>query len=116
MAKTVKRKRKPRYGRIFFSVALMVLFLYAVISLGIDLFYKEQATYLVSVGNLNIENEYQALVLRNELIVDTNLSGKIAYFANEGEVIEKNHQIAEIFNDGSEVVMAAVDERELNRK
>ena len=116
MAKTVKRKRKPKYGRIFFSVALMILFLYAVISLGIDLFYKEQATYLVSVGNLNIENEYQALVLRNELIVDTNLSGKITYFANEGEVIEKNHQIAEIFNDGSEVVVAAADERELNRK
>ena len=116
MAKTVKRKRKPRYGRIFFSVALMILFFYAVISLGIDLFYKEQATYLVSVGNLNIENDYQALVLRNELIVDTNLSGKITYFANEGEIIEKNHQIAEIFNDGSEVVVAAADERELNRK
>lgn len=116
MAKSVKKKRRPKYGRIIFSLVLTLLFFYAVVSLGFDLFYKEQATYLVEIGKLNIENDYQALVLRNELIVDTNLSGKITYFANEGEIIEKNHQIAEIFNDGSEAVVAVADERELNRK
>ncbi len=117
MAKTIRKKRRPRYGRIVFSVLIFGLFIYFIVNLGLDLFYKEQSTYLVTVGNLNIENQYEALVLRNEMIVDTNLSGKITYFANEGEIIKKNHQIAEIFNDGTESV-AIIDatERELNRK
>lgn len=100
MAKAIRKKRRPRYGRIVFSLLIFGLFIYFIVNLGLDLFYKEQSTYLVTVGNLNIENQYEALVLRNEMIVDTNLSGKITYFTNEGEVIEKNHQIAEIFNDG----------------
>ncbi len=116
MAKVVRKKRKPKYGRIIVSLAVFGLFIYYVVNLGIDLFYKEQSTYLVTVGTLNIENQYDALVLRNELIVDTNLSGKITYFANEGDVIEKNDQIAEIFNDGTEMVVAEATERELNRK
>lgn len=117
MAKAIRKKRRPRYGRIVFSLLIFGLFIYFIVNLGLDLFYKEQSTYLVTVGNLNIENQYEALVLRNEMIVDTNLSGKITYFTNEGEVIEKNHQIAEIFNDGSEAVASAeATERELNRK
>lgn len=117
MAKAIRKKRRPRYGRIVFSLLIFGLFIYFIVNLGLDLFYKEQSTYLVTVGNLNIENQYEALVLRNELIVDTNLSGKITYFANEGEVIEKNHQIAEIFNDGTEAKTSVeATERELNRK
>ena len=117
MAKATRKKRRPRYGRIVFSLLIFGLFIYFIVNLGIDLFYKEQSTYLVTVGNLNIENQYDALVLRNELIVDTNLNGKITYFANEGEIIEKNHQIAEIFNDGQETTATAeVTEREINRK
>jgi len=116
MAKAVRKKRRPKYGRILLSLVVFGLFIYFIVNLGIDLFYKEQSTYLVTVGTLNIENQYDALVLRNELIVDTNLSGKITYFANEGSVIEKNDQVAEIFNDGTELVASEATERELNRK
>lgn len=116
MTKTVRKKRRPKYGRIIISLAVFGIFIYFIVKLGIDLFYSEQKTYLVEVGNLNIENQYQALVLRNELVVDTNLTGKITYFANEGEIVEKNHQVAEIFNDGSETVVEDSNEKELNRK
>ncbi|MDH8676705.1 HlyD family efflux transporter periplasmic adaptor subunit [Fusibacter bizertensis] len=116
MTKPIRKKRRPKYGRIIMSLAVFGIFIYFIVRLGIDLFYSEQKTYLVEVGNLNIENQYQALVLRNELVVDTNLTGKITYFANEGEVVEKNHQIAEIFNDGSEAIEEEATERELNRK
>ena len=116
MAKVVRKKRRPRYGRIIMSLLFLGLFIYFIVNLGIDLFYKEQLTYLVPIGNLNIEKQYEALVLRNELIVDTNLNGKITYFANEGEVVEKNSQIAEIFNDGTETVSESASEKELNRK
>lgn len=116
MAKVIRRKRRPRYGRIFFSLLAMGLFIYFIVKLGIDLFYKDQATYLVTTGNLNIENQYSALVLRNELIVDTKLSGKITYFVSEGTEVEKNTQIAEIYNDGSQTESIEATERELNRK
>lgn len=116
MAKAVRKKRRPKYGRILMSLIVFGLFIYFIITLGIELFYKEQSTYLVTVGTLNIENQYDALVLRNEMIIDTNLSGKITYFANEGAVIEKNDQVAEIFNDGTEMVASEATERELNRK
>ncbi|GAB6109309.1 HlyD family efflux transporter periplasmic adaptor subunit [Fusibacter bizertensis] len=116
MTKTIRKKRRPKYGRIVVSLAVFGIFIYFIVKLGIDLFYNDQKTYLVEVGNLNIENQYQALVLRNELVVDTNLTGKITYFTNEGEVVEKNHQIAEIFNDGSEAVVEEASEREQNRK
>ncbi len=116
MTKTVRKKRRPKYGRIIISLAVFGIFIYFIVKLGIDLFYSEQKTYLVEVGNLNIENQYQALVLRNELVVDTNLTGKITYFANEGEIVEKNHQVAEIFNDGSETVVEDSNEKEINRK
>lgn len=116
MTKTIRKKRRPKYGRIVISLAVFGIFIYFIVKLGIDLFYNDQKTYLVEIGNLNIENQYQALVLRNELVVDTNLTGKITYFANEGEVVEKNHQIAEIFNDGSEAVVEEASEREQNRK
>ncbi|OJV64762.1 MAG: hypothetical protein BGO41_14290 [Clostridiales bacterium 38-18] len=116
MATKKRKKRRPKYGRIVVSLAVVGVFFYFVIRLGLDLFYNEQSTYLVEVGNLNIENQYSALVLRNELIVDTNLTGKITYFANEGEVVTKNHQIAEIYNDGTASVEATTDEREENRK
>lgn len=116
MAIKKRKKRRPKYGRIVVSLAVVGIFFYFVIRLGLDLFYNEQSTYLVEVGNLNIENQYSALVLRNELIVDTNLTGKITYFANEGEVVTKNHQIAEIYNDGTASEEVAADEREENRK
>lgn len=116
MAIKKRKKRRPKYGRIVVSLAVVGIFFYFVIRLGLDLFYNEQSTYLVEVGNLNIENQYSALVLRNELIVDTNLTGKITYFANEGEIVTKNHQIAEIYNDGTTSEEATADEREENRK
>ena len=116
MAKAIRRKRRPRVGRIFFSLLALSLFIYFIIKLGLGLFYKEQTTYLVTTGNLNIENQYSALVLRNELIVDTKLSGKITYFISEGTVVEKNAQIAEIYNDGSQTEEIEATERELNRK
>lgn len=116
MAKVIRRKRKPKIGRIFFSLLALGLFIYFIVKLGLDLFYKEQATYLVTSGNLNIENAYSALVLRNELIVDTKLSGKITYFINEGTEVEKNTQIAEIYNDGTASESETATERELNRK
>lgn len=117
MTNRVSKKRRPKYGRILLSLILFFGAIFMLVQLGIDMFYKEEATYLVSVGNLNIENKYDALILRNEVVVDTNLSGQITYFANEGEVLVKDNWVAEIYNDGSAVVNTPEEtQREENRK
>ena len=76
MAKNNKKRRKPKYGRILFSLILFFGAIFMLVQLGIDLFYKDEVTYLVSVGNLNIENQYEALILRNEVVIDTNQIGR----------------------------------------
>lgn len=112
-----RKKRRPKYGRILFSLILFFGAIYMLVQLGIDLFYKNEETYLVTVGNLNIENQYEALILRNEMVIDTNLSGQITYFANEGEVLVKDNWVAEIYNDGSsQTKLIEETEREENRK
>ncbi len=111
-----KKKRRPKYGRILFSLIFFVLMVYFMIKLGIDMFFKEHMTYLVSVDTLNIEKEYKTLILRNELVVDTAIAGQITYFTSEGTFVTKNDQVAEIFNDGSTSEIVEATERELNRK
>lgn len=111
-----KKKRRPKYGRILFSLIFFVLIVYFMIKLGIDMFFKEHMTYLVEVDTLNIEKEYKTLILRNELVVDTAIAGQITYFTSEGSVVTKNDQVAEIFNDGSTSEIVEATERELNRK
>lgn len=111
-----KKKRRPKYGRIFFSLTFFVLIVYLMIKLGMDIFFKEHVTYLVSVDTLSIEKEYKTLILRNELVVDTAISGQITYFTSEGTFVTKNDRIAEIYNDGSASEVVDATERELNRK
>jgi putative membrane fusion protein len=111
-----KKKRRPKYGRILFSLIFFVLIVYFMVKLGIDMFFKEHMTYLVEVDTLNIEKEYKTLILRNELVVDTAIAGQITYFTSEGSVVTKNDQVAEIFNDGSTSEIIEATERELNRK
>ena len=111
-----KKKRRPKYGRILFSLIFLVLIVYFMVKLGIDMFFKEHMTYLVEVDTLNIEKEYKTLILRNELVVDTAIAGQITYFTSEGSVVTKNDQVAEIFNDGSTSEIIEATERELNRK
>ncbi len=111
-----KKKRRPKYGRILFSLIFFVLIVYFMVKLGIDMFFKEHMTYLVEVDTLNIEKEYKTLILRNELVVDTAIAGQITYFTSEGSVVTKNDQVAEIFNDGSTSEIVEATERELNRK
>jgi len=99
-----KKRRRPKYGRIFISIVVLILIVYFVVKLGYSLFIKEYTTYLVDYGTLNIEYEYNALLIKNEIVVTTNSGGKITYFINEGDLVKKNTNVAEIFNDGSELI------------
>lgn len=111
-----KKKRKPKYGRIIFSLMLVGLIVYFFVKLAIGYFFEKQVTYNVSVDSLNLEDQYNALVMRNEMLVDTELSGKLNYLQQESAVVERNDSVVELYNDGESIVSAEVTERELNRK
>ncbi len=105
------KKRRPYYGRIIATLLIFGLIVYFVVKLGISLFLDQHTSYLVDYGSLDIKKDYQAVVVRNELLVSTSYKGLVTYFANEGESVEKGQQIAEIFNDGSDLPEVA-DETE----
>jgi len=95
------KKRRPKYGRIAFSLILVVLMIYFMVRLGIDLFVKQHDTMVVDYGTLDIKADYHALILRNEIVINTQLKGSVSYFADEGDLVMKGEPLAEIFNDGS---------------
>lgn len=118
MAQTRKKRkrRKPKYGRIIFSLMLVGLIGYFFVKLAIGYFYDQQVTYRVAVDTLNLEDQYTALLMRNEILVDTELSGKINYLQSEGTIVEKEDPVVEVYNDGEIIPSSEINERDLNRK
>ena len=94
------KKRRPKYGRIIFSLLFMVMIIYFMVRLGIDLFVKQHDTVIVDYGALDIKDDYHALILRNEIVIKTQLKGSVTYFASEGDLVMKGEPLAEIFNNG----------------
>lgn len=108
-----RKRRKPRYGRIAFSFLIPLSIVYFLIQ---SMFSQSHATYIVPVGTLSLEAIAPVVVIRNEVVLETELSGKITYFFNEGDLVNKGTLLAEIFNDGSNETLEVVNERVLERK
>lgn len=49
----------------------------------------EKLTETVVYGQLNIEKEYDGIIFRNELIINTNVEGNIRYNVADGDKIKK---------------------------
>jgi putative membrane fusion protein len=114
--KNKKKHRKVRYDRIIMSLLFLGGLIYFAVKLILGFFADQQLTYTVQVDSLNLEDSYTAFILRNELVVDTELTGKINYIAEESSIVKKNHPILEIYNDGGIVTSETISERELDRK
>lgn len=110
------RKRRPHYGRIIFSLILFLGLVTLLVKLGFDLFIKEHETYLVDYGSLDIEDDYKALIIRNEIVVKTNYVGETTYYVDEGDRVIKGQAIAEIFNSGDGVSDQTETNLEINQK
>ena len=111
-----KKKRKPKYGRIIISTLLFFGLMALLIKIGFDMFVKEHDTYLVDYGSLDIKDDVSAIVIRNEIIVKTNLKGSLTYYVNEGDRVIKGEPIAEVFNDGNIAQDTTATELEINQK
>lgn len=70
----------------------------------------EKLTETVVYGQLNIENAYDGIIFRNELIVGTNVEGNIRYNVADGDKVKKGLKIAEIYRDTGDVSGVQVSE------
>lgn len=110
------KKRKPKYFRIFMSLALLGCGIYFLGVWVYGLFTDNAATYVANVGTLRVEEKTNAVVIRNEMLVKTELKGKLTYFYNEGDRVRKGDAVAEVFNDGNAITTSEESEREQLKK
>lgn len=114
--KKKKKKQRPKYIRIVLSLALFFYAIYLLASFVYGFFTDKAATYVADVGTLRVEDKAEALVIRNEMLVKTQLKGKLTYFYNEGDVVQKGQTIVEIYNDGKTPISSDDSEREQVKK
>ncbi len=72
----------------------------------------EKLTETVVYGQLNIENTYDGIIFRNELIVGTNVEGNIRYNVADGDKVKKGLKVAEIYRDSGGAASVQVSEAE----
>lgn len=72
----------------------------------------EKLTETVVYGQLNIEKEYDGIIFRNELIINTNVEGNIRYNVADGDKIKKGLKIAEVYRDAGDVAVSTSEESE----
>lgn len=87
------KKKQRLYRTLFFSVVI----LYFIYKLIFGLLIKEPDTHIVEFGELSTEKEYECLIVRNEKIVKSPSEGIIKYYVEEGEKVEKNYKVSEIY-------------------
>lgn len=108
-----KRRQGPYYGRIILTFALLGAVIYFLVK---QIFYTGAETALVAVGTLDLKSDYTALVLRNEMIVETATSGGVTYFVSDGQTVNREDRIAEIYYNASDAPVATASAQEIERQ
>lgn len=101
--------RIKSYKRLTFSILLLVGIGY-LITLGVMRVLAGEKTYKAIYDTLDVEKACRAVVLRQETIVNSNVSGQVEWFAKEGDKVEKTNRLASILvesNKAAETVDAS---------
>lgn len=87
-------KRKQKLYRVLFLSAILLFFAYKLIY---GVFIRPPDIQIVEFGELITEKMYQCVIIRDEKIVKSPSEGTIKYYAEEGEKVEKNYKVCEIY-------------------
>ena len=90
-------------GRFFRAIVVLGVIAYFTYKLVAGILIDEKLTETVVYGQLNIKNVYDGIIFRNELIINTNVEGKIRYNVADGDKIKKGLKIAEVYRDVGDV-------------
>lgn len=92
-------KNKFKFIRFLLLLAFLGYVIYKIIN---GFFMAPDEYYLAKYGKLNLQNNYEGIIIRNEKIVNSDISGDIKYFVNEGQKVKRSQKIAEVvLNDES---------------
>jgi len=89
MRRSNKSHRMFEYG-VF--LIIIIFFLYKILVL-IGNFEETDESYIVEYGSIVQENEYDCLIIRDEILVFPVESGKIKYKVNEGDKVRKGYPL-----------------------
>ena len=89
MRRSNKRHRVFEYG-VF--LIIIIFFLYKILAL-IGNFEQPDEPYIVEYGSIVQENEYDCLIIRDEILVFPVESGQIKYKVNEGDKVRKGYPL-----------------------
>ncbi len=95
-------KRKHKLIRTAFLLAVLLYFLYKLIY---GVFIRPPDTQIVRFGEVSTEQEYQCIIVRDEKIVKSPSEGIIKYYVEEGEKVDRDYKVSEIYT-------SSVDEKD----
>ncbi len=98
------------FRRFLRTVVILGIIVYFTFKMVSGFLMDEKLTETVVYGQLNIENTYDGIIFRNELIVGTNVEGNIRYNVADGDKVKKGLKIAEIYRDTGDVSGVQVSE------
>lgn len=104
--KSRRRKKRIRLKgiiRLFVIVTVVILVIYLLIKGN---FSKEEVSYALSYDEINVRDNYRALILRNEHILKSSSSGTVVQVAADGERVKRNQRIMDISKDDTIQVMS----------
>ncbi|MBF8982220.1 hypothetical protein IZY60_01580 [Lutibacter sp. B2] len=92
-----KRKKNKKFRVRYFVFGIIIA--YMIIKLMPWIFSPTNETSIVKYGNIQIVDNLNCYIIRNERLVKTNIEGNVSYFVQEGEKVEKGHKVVEIAKD-----------------
>lgn len=95
-------------GLFIFILILAYLFIYAII----QMVSHRMSAYRVTYGPLNSTQTFEAITLKDEIIITNQTSGKIQFYAREGNRISKSGLIAGISPYTKDVEETSSDKKE----
>lgn len=89
----------------FGAIVFMIIFIYIVITL-ISYAMKESVNYTIAeTGNLSHSVQYDGMVIRDEVVINSTATGSIRYFYPEGARVRNNDAVFGVVNDPSMVTL-----------
>lgn len=96
--KVLKMNRDIKLNIASFIIA--VIFLYVIIMLVFSLKKKPVTTYKVNKTDINNNIIVEGLIIRDELVLNSNKSGYVCYYIRDGEKVMKNSTVCTIDETG----------------
>lgn len=103
MTNKKKSKRKFKLKGLLRLTIIIALLVFLVIKIFQWNTSDSDVTYYLSQGEINIENNYKGIIIRKEILVTSQFSGKVTQVLNDGEFVKVNQRIMDITkgNDSS---------------